>query len=144
MIFGAPALPSSQHPFLRFRADPRPVGLVLLGTGESGKSTIYKQFLYLTNRMARGQEQCYQDIIWSNTVQAFQRLVNGLNELDLTLGDPEMELEKEKALGLSQYYPIEVERLVKMKGLMTRFWRHRAIRECFCRSSSLQLLTSTK
>lgn len=94
--------------------------------------------------MARGQELCYQDIIWSNTVQSFQRLVNGLNELDLSLSDPEVELEREKVLGLSQYYPIEIDKLVRMKPLIKRFWRDRTIRECYCRSSNLQLLTSTK
>ncbi|SCV69588.1 BQ2448_2608 [Microbotryum intermedium] len=64
----------------------REVKCLLLGAGESGKSTILKQMALLSGGThSDAERQAYREIIYSNAVQSMQVVVLALEELGLPL-----------------------------------------------------------
>lgn len=92
----APAPPSSPFrvsslaSFLKCKSNP--LVIALLGTGESGKSTMYKQFSWHFEALDPKILQSFQDVIWANTLQSIQRLITGVQEHGIFLNDPKLEV----------------------------------------------------
>jgi len=122
------------------------VKLLLLGAGESGKSTILKQMKILHQGGYSEQErESYREIIWSNTIQSMQVLVRGMKSIDppIEFDDQSMEKKGELILGLSSQgedfvFTPEIAKVIK------ELWGNKSIRACFDRSNELQLNDSAK
>ncbi len=66
------------------------VKLLLLGAGESGKSTILKQMKLIHEGGYNTDElRAFRQVIYSNLVQSMKALLIGLNKLDWQLENPE-------------------------------------------------------
>ena len=66
------------------------VKLLLLGTGECGKSTILKQMkiIHMNGYTAEDFEQ-YRQLCYSNTVGSLAQIIRGMETLKIPFGDPE-------------------------------------------------------
>ncbi|KAH0551029.1 hypothetical protein GP486_007614 [Trichoglossum hirsutum] len=79
------------------RADERKrakeIKLLLLGAGESGKSTILKQMrLLYASGFSKNEREDYRCIIFSNILNAFKVLTYAMEQLEITFDDKENEV----------------------------------------------------
>ena len=67
----------------------REVKLLLLGAGESGKSTIVKQ-MKIIHETGYSQEEClqYQPVVYSNTIQSLMAIIRAMGQLRIDFRDP--------------------------------------------------------
>ena len=66
----------------------REVKLLLLGAGESGKSTIVKQ-MKIIHETGYSQEEClqYQPVVYSNTIQSLMAIIRAMGQLRIDFRD---------------------------------------------------------
>uniref|UniRef100_A0A4W5M5N0 Guanine nucleotide binding protein (G protein), alpha activating activity polypeptide O, a n=1 Tax=Hucho hucho TaxID=62062 RepID=A0A4W5M5N0_9TELE len=73
------------------------VKLLLLGAGESGKSTIVKQMKIIHEDGFSGDDvKQYKPVVYSNTIQSLAAIVRAMDTLGLEYGD------KERKVGVGQ------------------------------------------
>lgn len=67
----------------------REVKLLLLGAGESGKSTIVKQ-MKIIHEDGYSEEECrqYRAVVYSNTIQSIMAIVKAMGNLQIDFADP--------------------------------------------------------
>lgn len=117
------------------------VKLLLLGAGESGKSTILKQMKILhQGGYSEAEREAFREIIWSNTIQSMQVLLRGLKTLSppIEVSDAAFEKLAEHILSLSSQgedfvFTPEIAKVIK------QLWQHPAVAACHDRASELQL-----
>ncbi|KAK0551876.1 guanine nucleotide-binding protein subunit alpha [Tilletia horrida] len=64
------------------------IKMLLLGAGESGKSTILKQMKLINHgSYSREERLSYKDIIFSNTLQSMRVILDAMDQLDIPLAD---------------------------------------------------------
>jgi len=123
------------------------IKLLLLGAGESGKSTLFKQMKIIHHNGYTVEEcQAYKDIIRSNLVQSMKALVAGSLKLSIPIED---ENHKRLAQKISQY---DQETLLNIGKLWTEelgqelseLWSDPGIKTIYGRRNEFQLLDSTE
>ncbi|KAK0917813.1 guanine nucleotide-binding protein subunit alpha, partial [Friedmanniomyces endolithicus] len=68
------------------------IKMLLLGAGESGKSTILKQMkLIHEGGYSRDERESFREIIFSNTVQSMRVILEAMESLELPLDDQRAE-----------------------------------------------------
>ncbi|KCV71698.1 guanine nucleotide-binding protein G(I) subunit alpha [Fonticula alba] len=120
--------------------------LLLLGAGESGKSTIMKQMKIL-HQDGYTQPECeaFREIVWSNTIQSMQVLCRGSMSLmpPIPWVSKEMEEKAEYLMSLPaqgedfQFSP-------EIAAVIKELWACQTIKDVFARSSELQLNDSAQ
>jgi guanine nucleotide-binding protein G(i) subunit alpha len=110
--------------------------LLLLGTGESGKSTIVKQMKVLYQH-GYTQNECaeFRDLILSNMLVAMQTIVMSCNALSIKIDDPEV-----ATLAVSTILPQAD--VVAFGNWIRKLWADPSIQACFRRHSEYQLSDS--
>lgn len=85
------------------------VKLLLLGAGESGKSTIVKQ-MRIIHENGFPLEECesYREVVYSNTIQAMQAMMRALNALGIPLSDRSLEVSSSVRICL---FPVAIEHM---------------------------------
>uniref|UniRef100_A0A8C8AKJ8 G protein subunit alpha transducin 1 n=1 Tax=Otus sunia TaxID=257818 RepID=A0A8C8AKJ8_9STRI len=119
--------------------DARTVKLLLLGAGESGKSTIVKQ-MKIIHKDGYSLEECLEfiTIIYSNTLQSMLAIVRAMSTLNIQYGDSARQDDARKLLHLSD--TIEEGTMPKeMSDIIGRLWKDTGIQACFDRASEYQL-----
>ena len=113
------------------------IKLLLLGTGESGKSTISKQMkiIYL-NGFNDHERQSYRDIIITSVIMSMRSLVLAVDKL----GDQVLEENKDKACRFKSH-TIFSERTIspEVKDAIACLWCDPAIIVTYQRSAEFQL-----
>lgn len=68
----------------------REVKLLLLGAGESGKSTIVKQ-MKIIHEDGYSEEECrqYRAVVYSNTIQSIMAIIKAMGNLQIDFADPQ-------------------------------------------------------
>ncbi|KAG6875613.1 Guanine nucleotide-binding protein subunit alpha [Termitomyces sp. T32_za158] len=114
------------------------IKMLLLGAGESGKSTILKQMKLIHHGGYNEQERdSYKEIIYSNTIQSMRAVLEALPHLSLAL-DPQNDAHSNIVLSL----PSQIEADVfpcDVSDAMRSLWRDPAIKEAVSRSREFQL-----
>jgi guanine nucleotide-binding protein subunit alpha len=120
------------------------IKMLLLGAGESGKSTILKQMkLMYEGGYSRDERESFKEIIFSNTVQSMRVLLEAMESLEIPLADTRLEYHVQTIF--MQPAQIEGETLPPDVGNAIRtLWQDRGVRECFRRSREFQLNDSAK
>lgn len=120
------------------------VKILLLGAGESGKSTIVKQMKLIHGQgYSTEEKEHYKTVVWSNTVQSIKALIEGMKKLSLHYQNEE----NEKYSQLIETYPIEFESETfteEMARMISSVWHDHSIQACFHRSKEFQLNDSAK
>lgn len=66
------------------------VKMLLLGAGESGKSTILKQMTLIHGSgYSKDERESYKEIIYSNTIQSMRVIMEAMENLSIAMGDEE-------------------------------------------------------
>uniref|UniRef100_A0A8C6YLX1 G protein subunit alpha o1 n=1 Tax=Nothoprocta perdicaria TaxID=30464 RepID=A0A8C6YLX1_NOTPE len=110
------------------------VKLLLLGAGESGKSTIVKQMKIIHEDGFSGEDvKQYKPVVYSNTIQSLAAIVRAMDTLGIEYGD------KERRVSLNRR-----EGVCTLLSAMMRLWADSGIQECFNRSREYQLNDSAQ
>jgi GTPase SAR1 family protein len=114
------------------------VKLLLLGAGESGKSTIAKQMKIIHKSGFTTEERTnYKSIVYNNLVSAMRSLIRGAQDLGIKVSHPGVE----RVMANSEEYfsgPLTPEMVADIKGL----WKDDGIQQAYARQNEFQLIDS--
>jgi len=114
------------------------IKLLLLGTGESGKSTIAKQMKILhTGGFSKSELLTFRPVVFNNTLTSMKTLVHAANNMGF-----EFE-EKNKPIAnyFEQVSPVELEQFtMEMANNVKVIWEDAAIQQAFQRRNQFQLM----
>ncbi|XP_044741214.1 G protein alpha i subunit [Chrysoperla carnea] len=115
------------------------VKLLLLGAGESGKSTIVKQ-MKIIHEAGYSDEECvqYRPVVYSNTIQSLMAIIRAMGQLRIDFADPS------KADIARQFFTFasaaeEGVLTPELVMLMKWLWQDAGVQLCFSRSREYQL-----
>ncbi|KAJ8717326.1 hypothetical protein PYW08_005725 [Mythimna loreyi] len=121
------------------------IKLLLLGAGESGKSTIVKQMKIIHESGFTNEDfKQYRPVVYSNTIQSLVAILRAMPNLGITYGNKDRESDGKMVFDVIQRMedtePFSEELLAAMK----RLWADAGVQECFGRSNEYQLNDSAK
>ncbi|EDQ89271.1 uncharacterized protein MONBRDRAFT_25538 [Monosiga brevicollis MX1] len=115
--------------------------ILLLGTGESGKSTIIKQMRIIYGQGFNESDRlAYKPLVYRNIITSMKRMLDALDQLSLQLADSSLEEDAYDKLdvdvntvdAIEPYYP-----------LLKKLWNDNGIQQVFQRRNEYQLSDST-
>ncbi|XP_065181791.1 guanine nucleotide-binding protein G(q) subunit alpha-like [Sycon ciliatum] len=119
----------------------RELKLLLLGTGESGKSTFIKQMRIIHgNGYSESDRKSFKKLVFQNIYTAMHALLNGMDALHIPFTD---ESNKERATHVLRLEPDLVESLDQLDLLRT-LWSDPGMQTCYERRREFQLTDSAK
>ena len=123
----------------------REVKLLLLGAGESGKSTIVKQ-MKIIHEKGYSQEEClqYKPVVYSNTIQSLTAILKAMGQLKIDFGHADRGEDVRQFFNLADGDSDECEMPEELSQIMTRLWKDVGVQECFSRSREYQLNDSAE
>jgi len=123
--------------------DIKTIKLLLLGTGESGKSTIFKQMqiLYESHGFTEYEKNTYRHVVRRNVTESMQTLIQGLDKFSIRLTHPKSAA---AASAMLMYDPLAADFWTdEIIPLVKHLWNNEsAIREVYRNRAKLQLLDS--
>ena len=115
------------------------IKLLLLGAGESGKSTIVKQMRIIhDNGYSPGECKQYRPVVYSNTLQSLFAILQAMKKLDITLAQ-KSSVNDAKILCDITGNSSEREITFELGEIMQRLWKDEGVQKCFSRSREYQL-----
>lgn len=120
------------------------VKLLLLGAGESGKSTILKQMkLIHDNGFSKEEHASFKEIIFSNTIQSMKVILEAMENLSISLEDESLKEQAQKVNDMpsqieAEVFPPDIAEAIK------KLWQDKGVHACFERSREYQLNDSAK
>eukprot|EP00320_Phaeocystis_rex_P019230 CAMPEP_0119059598 /NCGR_PEP_ID=MMETSP1178-20130426/3704_1 /TAXON_ID=33656 /ORGANISM="unid sp, Strain CCMP2000" /LENGTH=354 /DNA_ID=CAMNT_0007040641 /DNA_START=54 /DNA_END=1118 /DNA_ORIENTATION=- len=116
--------------------DDRVIKMLLLGAGESGKSTIFKQMKIINQSGYTSEERAaHASIVQSNAVTSMQMLLDGIEKCHI---DKPADLVALQAQFTEVF--ADTETLTPESGeLVGRMWAHAAVQQAFGRKNEFQL-----
>lgn len=121
------------------------IKLLLLGAGESGKSTIVKQMKIIHEGGFTSEDnKQFKPVVYSNTIQSLVAIIRAMGTLNIPFGANERESDAKMVLDviarMEDTEPFSEDLLTAMKHL----WQDAGVQECFGRSNEYQLNDSAK
>lgn len=127
----------------------REVKLLLLGAGESGKSTIVKQIRMIHDSYL-SKDECleYKPVVHNNTIQSLIAIIKGMNKLGIGLEDPrkldDVQFFVESVVESENNDNKMPEMDVQLAKAMKNIWDDLGVQRCFERSNEYQLNDSAQ
>lgn len=121
----------------------RELKLLLLGTGESGKSTFIKQMRIIHGAGYTDEDRkTFTKLVFQNIITAIQAMIRAMETLEIVLGNAEnktycdllIEVDVDKMMELEESYVDAIRHL----------WKDTGIQECYDRRREYQLSDSAK
>uniref|UniRef100_A0A2K5SBI9 G protein subunit alpha i2 n=1 Tax=Cebus imitator TaxID=2715852 RepID=A0A2K5SBI9_CEBIM len=118
----------------------REVKLLLLGAGESGKSTIVKQ-MKIIHEDGYSEEECrqYRTIVYSNTIQSIMAIVKAMGNLQIDFADPSRADDARQLFALSCTAEEQGVLPDDLSGVIRRLWADHGVQACFGRTWRRQI-----
>jgi guanine nucleotide-binding protein G(i) subunit alpha len=114
--------------------------ILLLGTGESGKSTIVKQMKILhLNGFCKRERIYFRNIVYDNTIDSLTCILQAMYKLNIEFENDDRKIDAEKFFSL---YDDTIEINQDLGCLMKRIWLDPDAQKCFSRSREYQLSDS--
>ncbi|XP_015279619.1 PREDICTED: guanine nucleotide-binding protein G(t) subunit alpha-3 [Gekko japonicus] len=119
--------------------DARTVKLLLLGAGESGKSTIVKQ-MKIIHKHGYTEQECreYRSVVYSNTLQSMLAIVKAMSTLGIEYGNAQRKEDEKQLFALADSME-DGTMSPELAGIIHRLWKDPGIQACFERASEYQL-----
>jgi len=114
------------------------IKMLLLGAGESGKSTVLKQMKLIHHGGYNDAErESYKEIIYSNTIQSMRAVLEAMPHLDIQLQPPN---DARRSIVLNLPGQIEGDMLpANIADAVRGLWKDPGVREAVSRSREFQL-----
>lgn len=119
--------------------DARTVKLLLLGAGESGKSTIVKQ-MKIIHKNGYSKQECmeFKAVIYSNTLQSILAIVKAMATLGIDYVNPRSREDQEQLHSMANTLE-DGDMTPQLAEIIKRLWGDPGIQACFERASEYQL-----
>jgi len=112
------------------------VKLLLLGAGESGKSTIAKQMKIIhLDGFSKDERQTYKSIIYNNVLTSMKSLINATNDLKIPLEGESKAVARRILENESSYGSLPTDLVNDIKNL----WADQSIKKVYDRQAEFQL-----
>ncbi|XP_076822161.1 guanine nucleotide-binding protein G(i) subunit alpha-3-like [Clavelina lepadiformis] len=119
------------------------IKLLLLGAGESGKSTVVKQMVIIhKDGFTLDDMYKYIPVVFGNILQSMSALIHAVKKLEVAYGD--MEREHDARLVTDAMTSMKDEISMELGDCIKRLWNDKGIKECFKRSREFHLIDSTE
>lgn len=116
------------------------VKLLLLGAGESGKSTFLKQMKIIHGVVFEPEHlKEFRKIIYQNMIKGMRVLVDAQRKLGIELGDPANRLAGDQILLFDNFSAVDSENFSDFRKLLSGLWADQGIREAFERRAEYHL-----
>lgn len=122
----------------------REIKLLLLGAGESGKSTIVKQ-IKIIHESYFTKDECleYRPVVHNNTIQSLIAIIKGMNKLGISLDDPtkmdDVQYFVESVIAAEKSDNKMPDMSYALAKAMQSLWEDKGVQRCFLRSNEYQL-----
>lgn len=121
------------------------IKLLLLGAGESGKSTIVKQMKIIHDSGFTPEDfRQYKPVVYSNTIQSMVAILRAMQSLQISFSDLSREQDAKMVFDIvtrmEDTEPFSEDFLMAMK----RLWTDSGVQQCFQRSNEYQLNDSAR
>ncbi|EFX86353.1 guanine nucleotide-binding protein G(i) subunit alpha [Daphnia pulex] len=118
----------------------REVKLLLLGAGESGKSTIVKQ-MKIIHETGYSKEECeqYRPVVYSNTIQSLMAIIRAMGQLRINFADSSRAVDDARLFFTLASAADEGMLTYDLAQVMKRLWMDGGVQHCFSRSREYQL-----
>ncbi|KAI9319487.1 G-alpha protein [Dichotomocladium elegans] len=118
------------------------IKMLLLGAGESGKSTILKQMKLIHDGGYTPEErESFKEVIFSNTIQSMRVTMEAMQDLGLAFRNPENEIHRRLVLEA----PPQVDYLShELVEAIATLWDDSAVKDCVDRANEFQLNDSAR
>ncbi|CAJ0966727.1 unnamed protein product [Ranitomeya imitator] len=118
----------------------REIKLLLLGTSNSGKSTIVKQ-MKIIHSGGFNLEACkeYKPLIIYNAIDSLTRIIRALATLKIEFHNPDRAYDAVQLFALTGPAESKGEITSELLGVMKRLWADSGVQECFSRSNEYHL-----
>lgn len=125
-----------------FQKEAHKIKLLLLGAGESGKSTIFKQMKVLYGQpLTEDERKHFTQIVYTNVIMIIKALANQVEKYGLKAElSPELQTSFAAVLALSEYDTITPEVAAHIKAL----WQSPVFQQVWARRSEFQVVESHK
>lgn len=116
--------------------------LLLLGAGESGKSTFLKQMRIIHGiKFEPELMREYQHVIYQNIVRGMQVLVDAREKLDIAWENPASEMAAERVRKFLHGSELDAEFFEEYAPTVQILWQERAIRRAYERRREFQIVS---
>ncbi|KAJ3009234.1 guanine nucleotide-binding protein subunit alpha [Thoreauomyces humboldtii] len=124
------------------------IKMLLLGAGESGKSTILKQMRLIHDKgFDQEERESFRIIIYKNTVQSMAEILDAMKLMDIPFSDPSVN-EPHKTIvqaASADTLTLEVAQLPPaISGAIKSLWADAGVQACYQRRSEYQLNDSAQ
>ncbi|UMM39258.1 hypothetical protein L5515_016392 [Caenorhabditis briggsae] len=125
----------------------RQINLLLLGSGESGKSTFVKQMhiIHGAGEFTADEVRAYRQQIYQNAISAMRVLLDARNKLGIAWEDPKRQVEVEKVMRFTVgdlLKGIDFTTFVEVAPIISDFWNDAAIRKTYEQRNLFQISDS--
>ncbi|XP_019406220.1 PREDICTED: guanine nucleotide-binding protein subunit alpha-15, partial [Crocodylus porosus] len=123
------------------KQDRREVKLLLLGPGESGKSTFIKQ-MRIIHGAGYSEEDCkaFTKLVYQNIFAAMQAMIGAMETLQIPYARPENVHHAQLVMGVDAYKVVRLDE--PYVSAIGELWRDAGIRTCYERRREYHLLDS--
>lgn len=116
------------------------VKILLLGAGESGKSTVVKQMKIIHGDGFTPQElETFRPVIFGNLASSLRVVIQAMPKLDLKFENPENEEKAEVILNVITSIPTYDALPAEVVDAFQSVWSDQGIKDCFARAYEYQL-----
>ena len=123
----------------------RQVKILLLGTGQSGKSTIMKQMEILAkNGFSEEVRKNYEDVVYVNAVQSMLAIIRAMKDLGITFGNPDRVQDGETIEKAERNEKYDLHYHTDVAYSLKTLWADSGVKECYERSREYQLGDNAK
>ncbi|XP_056461191.1 guanine nucleotide-binding protein G(i) subunit alpha-2 [Gadus chalcogrammus] len=118
----------------------REVKLLLLGAGESGKSTIVKQ-MKIIHEDGYSEDECkqYRAVVYSNTIQSIMAIIKAMGNLKISYEDEARVDDARQLFSLSSGAEEQGLLPEELSHVIQRLWADGGVQGCFTRAREYQL-----
>ncbi|XP_072308801.1 guanine nucleotide-binding protein G(i) subunit alpha-2-like [Eucyclogobius newberryi] len=118
----------------------REVKLLLLGAGESGKSTIVKQ-MKIIHEDGYSEDECkqYKAVVYSNTIQSIVTILKAMDHLKIHYEDLTRADDARQLFALSSTAEEQGSMSDELASVIKRLWADGGVQSCFTRAREYQV-----
>ncbi|XP_028299324.1 guanine nucleotide-binding protein subunit alpha-11-like isoform X1 [Gouania willdenowi] len=119
------------------------IKILLLGTGESGKTTFIRQMRIIHGKgYSQDERKDFAKCIYQNIFTATQAMIAAMNVLKIPYSNPDNEMYAKRVQEVDTVQVTQFER--RYVDAIRRLWADSGIRVCYSRRCEYQLLDSTE
>ena len=135
-----------KHLMIDAQVKSRELKILLLGAGDTGKSTFFKQMkLIKENDYTLSERLKFKSIILSNTVNALMAILTAMKELEIPFSNIKSISDSQKVFALAFTVDLTTETFIpELTNAMKNLWQDSDVQKCFLRSSEYQIDDTAK